>query len=545
MSKPAALVSVVSGSLTEVSAIRGQDAMLSCNSEASLWAQAYARITNFAMGEVDIAFTGAPAQTDWSATQGLQAEFQRAGDLVTEAYVQFFLSALPVPAAESGSQTSSAALTNVFLWTPAVGYALIQNIQLTIGQQQFDQFGREFIMNRAEVHQGVDQKPGMAVGDYGMYLRGCAKTNSVQPIAAVGGSVCPDFQDELTISKGLTFSTRGQNIIAPIPFHFTHPGQHINLIGLQQHQVQVKMDIESKDNLIIVGQLNRATGAFNRNLTPFSTLGTPSNPTAYGNMKGLSLRCVYVYLDTAERRVRAQQPEVKMFVSQQIQAVSISASAFGTAGTAGSTDFQFQNYFNHPIIDFLISFRTRESLRQKEYFNFGVYRAGKTIIDAWGQLSDPVLGNATDYYSVQEVVSAYNRISLQVNNYTRFDVAEEYARLILPHKRGMTTPNRIVHTYAFSHHSTQESGTKGSFNLSAIDNVVFSLGFKGVSAAASTLADNQELICQSVSNNGSVGSAGNSSVGVLADCSGTLFIQSRMFNFYKQSAGMMGVLFAN
>jgi len=526
----------VSGALTEVSAIRALESHLYCNPEGTLWAQQMQRVTNFAIGEVDTTFSGASNLTGWSELF-LQAELQRAGDLIMDSEVCFTLGPLA-----NVLGLSNAILEKIYMyvegWTPAVGYAAIKNVELLIGQQKFNYHTRESLMMYDEIHKAEGRRSGMSIGDYGEYLRGAKVTtlskyrnnpSAITPL--VGGDTLDnpaEEADEKTIRNMIQFSTRTQNIIASLPFFYCQAtGNALNIIGLQQHQVNVNLTLAPAADLQIRFLINRETGELlDMASVPSLTSSLPS--ATIPTMSALYLRSKYVYLDTMERRVMAQQPMTRIYVTEQIQEIPISSSEI-VSGISNVK--QSQNFFNLGVIDYSFAFRLDTMKKEyfNQYFSFGALRAKK-------QAAAGVWGNTADYYC-QEMVSAIGSIAMQVNNYTRFNACDEYLRFDIPRKRASRTPTRIIQYYSFAvHASAADEAISGSFNLSAIDNVVFVYSFKPGSATGA----NDEITDLLK------GSVYEQVITPLPlTIKGRIFVYARNYNVYKQAAGMIGSQFAN
>ncbi len=487
------ICSTVSGALLELSALGNPDVHAYCNPEASLWIQSFKRITNYAIAEQDVCFNSAPSGA-WTAQTCVKAEVQRAGDLVMGAYFVARLSALPNPTAGSFE-------TDARVWTPAVGFALIQQARLCVGSQEVEKFGGEYMMMHDEVHKREGKRSGMAVGDYGEYLRsGFAQASHA---AGAGLEVNPNRGDEDTLQRAIEYSTRDQQLYVHIPFHFAgHPGNALNIVGLQQHRVDIELDIRARSDLIIDLDANRQTGEY---LEP----GTLAD--SGGEMSEAKLRILYVHLDTPERRHRAQMPATIMFVYPQTQEIS------AVAGDSGTTK-EVRNYHNHPVIDWLFSYRSDESTTALRWNQFGALRGLKNV-------------STVGFFAPQEVFDPFEEIQIDLNSHTRLCVRADYLRLAVPAQRLARVPSRIVYDYPLALDPCDESGPPGSLNLSRVDNVVLKFKFRSVGQTDETIGALKSDSAVQVDTDGST--------------AGKIFWHARTINYYKQQGGMFGILYAN
>ncbi len=514
------LCNTTSAALLELAAIGNPDVHSYCNPEVSLWIQAFQRITNYAIAEQDVPFSNPPEDTvRWTTKKCVKAELPRAGDLVAGVYFVGQLGALDLPVISANVDE-----LDIAMWTPAVGYALLERSRVIVGSQCMEDFGSEYMMMHDEVHKREGNRAGLAVGDYGRYLRSGA---------TVGADSSPHRYDEDTFAAGLEYSTRAQNLYVHVPFHFSlHPGSALNMIGLNQHRVEIEFDLRGGNDLIIEGTLNRANGSFtSTGVAPVSTGGL---------LTDTKLRVLYVHLDTPERRHRAQQPATIMYIYPQSQEVLI------TAADAGSVR-EVRNYHGHPVIDWLFAYRATARTATESYKRwneFGAYRAGKYFLNTNVGGDDD-----TAPLAPQEVFNAITDVQVDLNSHTRLCVKTDYLRRALPADRAARVPSRVVYNYPLALDPTDQCGPPGSLNLSRVDNITLKFTFRSVNASEGNdvppTAAQQERIGGLNSEVIFANGAGGGEIVQAGSTEGKIFWYARTIGFYKQQGGLIGLLYTS
>jgi len=483
--------------LTELAALGAQDTLLTCDPKCSLFQQSYCRITNFAMGEQTLQFQGAPSGNNWSAASSLRAEVLRAGDLLGPVYLDFTVSKLPV---------STTSVSDIYM--PGIGYGIIEESKVIIGSQEFESCTGEYFMMHDEISRSEGHRASKLIGDYGSYLR----SGAISDVGVAGSqlSAAPSASDEETIQRAIQFSSRTQSIFAPLPHFWTkHPGNYMNIVGMQYHNMVFEMKTRAFSDLARKITVAATSGA----ITLASGALPPATATtgAEGVLSGLSLLAVYVQLDTAERRLKAQAAQTVRFVYTQ-------HTSYSTVASDAASTKQVSNYFNHPVTRFVWGWRSAEAEASKQWFRFGGF-AGRKALRGGLALS-------------QEVIPESTQFELSINNNSRVHQAAEYFLYAQPYQSAKRVPSRIVYSYAIAAHPESEDIYSGSMNLSRIDNFVVSFTFRAVG-------------------NTDANQLGALSTGVASDTvdpgstTGKIFFHAETINFYKQSSGMLGLLFAN
>lgn len=485
------------------------------------------------MGEQTLTFQSAPSGQNWTASTGMRAEVLRAGDLLGEIYLDFCLSGLPEPV-----ESSPTSLVDVKLWTPALGYAIIAQSKVIIGSQEFENTTGEYFMMHDEISRTEGCRASKLIGDYGSHLRGAAlEGQDADGLSAIGS-------DEATLQAGLEFSTRSQKILAPLPHFWTgHAGNFLNVVGSQYHNIVIEMETRAYSQLALAYQVDRETGQ----MVPQSNASDSAPPAdaTQGVLSGMDILAVYIQLDTAERRLKAQAAQTVRFVYAQ-------GAQYSTVATDAASTKEVSNFFNHPVTRMLWGWRGLDKVsgNRHEWFEFGAYRGARLRVGGGS--------GAAAYHRVQEVVPEINQFELLINNHSRVHQASEYFLYAQPYAHAKRVPSRVVYSYTFSMYPDAEDIHSGSINLSRIDNVVLRFTFKSVIAGPNPVAPTTTAAYLVAANSiaglntvqvdtGAAISPDNalSSAQVASgSLAGTIFFYAETINFYKQAAGMFGLLFA-
>jgi hypothetical protein len=537
--------------LTQLAAKGAQDVLLTCDPKCSLFHQSYCRITNFSMGEQTLCFQQAPSGQEWVATTAIRAEVLRAGDLLGPVYLDGALSGLPAPTTSDPVASPNDPALDVLIWTPAVSYAMVSSSQVLIGSQEFETIPSEYMIMHDEISRTEGCRASKLVGDYGPYLRGAAiaRTAALDPVSNAYQGLSVVGSDEATLQAGIAFSTRSQKVIAPLPHFWTsHAGNYLNVVGSQYHNIVLQLSTRSYSQLALGLRVYRETGqivAFSSNLIdsgPAILDSADAFGSNQGQLSGLSILAVYVQLDTAERRLKAQ-------AAQTVRMVYVQSAPYSTVATDQASTKSITNYFNHPVTRFLWAWRATEatsSPANQQWFRFGAFRGSRYPLST---VSSPA---SAGYFPVQDAVPEINEFELQINNHSRTNQAAEYYLYTQPYALGKRVPSRIIYSYSFAQYPDAADMHSGSMNLSRIDNVVLNFTFKTAITGASPLVPLQGNAFLAASD--SIAEANSLQTGedinglVEPDqvrglsTAGTIFFCAETINFYKQAAGMFGLL---
>jgi hypothetical protein len=543
--------------LTQLAAKGAQDVLLTCDPKCSLFHQSYCRITNFSMGEQTLCFQQAPSGQEWVASTAIRAEVLRAGDLLGPVYLDGQLSGLPRPVAQTPQASPLDNALEVLIWTPAVSYALVSTSQVLIGSQEFETIPSEYMMMHDEISRPEGCRASKLIGDYGPYLRGAgiaALTSLDSGYPAAYEGLAAIGSDEETLQAGIAFSTRSQKVIAPLPHFWTsHAGNYLNVVGSQYHNIVLQLSTRAYSQVALALAIYRETGqieALGSNLIDSGAdiCDSGNFGTNMGQLSGLSILAVYVQLDTAERRLKAQ-------AAQTVRMVYVQSAPYSTAATDQASTKSITNYFNHPVTRFLWAWRATAATAQpanQQWFRFGAFRGARYPLTTGAAGAEATADNG--YFPLQEAVPEINEFELQINNHSRTNQAAEYYLYTQPYALGKRVPSRIIYSYSFAQYPDAADMHSGSMNLSRIDNVVLNFTFKtAITDAGSpgfiSLVGNAFLAASdSIAEPNSV-QVGSSATGVYdasqvraLSTAGTIFFCAETINFYKQAAGMFGLL---
>lgn len=477
-------MSTSSGALTELAALGNQDAFLSINPEKTFFAQSYRRHTNFAIAEQDVTLDNAPSGT-WSSRK-VTARVPRNGDLLGWCYFSANLSALGLDdhtgnggnvdlTSEAvwgtgnlpGTGTNTDANLDIakqearIFWCNAVGHAMIDEVTFEVGSQVVDKWTGEFL----QIHERYTGQPG-------------------KPLKEMIGQF--DAEEDLR-----DFASLDRRLYVPLPFYFCRAyALHKPLIALQYHETKIAITLVARADLIVRFRGGSVDADRDELL--------PANYVTGGEMSDAAITANYVYLDTMERRVFAQQPHEYLITQLQYHG--------SESVPAGTSSKQVQVHFNHPVLELFWVYQEdsqRTAAQGYRYFNYGVEYG--SFLDH----QDPAT-------AVELLVDPIDTVSLQLNGHDRIATREAlYFRTVQPWERHTNIPDRFIYNYCFCLYPEEDWAPNGALNMSRIDNVVFRFAFVDIG--------------------GNTGLAN----------AGTLRIYARNHNVVKIAGGMLAVRHAN
>lgn len=404
-----------------MAALGNQDAFLNINPEKTFFAQSYRRHTNFAIAEQDVTLDNAPSGT-WRSRK-VTARVPRNGDLLGWCYFSCILTALalgdhtgnggPVDLTDTavwgvgnlpGTGTNSDANLAIarqetrLYYANAVGHAMIDEVTFEVGSQVVDKWTGEFL----QLWERLTGQPG-------------------KPLREMIGQF--DAEEDLR-----DFAAIDRRLYVPLPFYFCRAyALHKPLIALQYHETKIVVTLVARDELIVRFR-GGSDDDFRDNLIPLSYLASGA-----GEMSDAAITSNYVYLDTMERRVFAQQPHEYLITQLQYH-----GSESVPAGTASK---QVQVHFNHPVLELYWVYQEddqRSAAQGYRYFNYGV------------ELGD-FLDHQDPATAVIPLVDPIDTISLQLNGHDRIATREAlYFRTVQPWERHTNVPDRFIYNYCFS-----------------------------------------------------------------------------------------------
>ena len=422
-----------SGALTELAAVGALNAYTSINPEKTFFAQLYRRHTNFAIAESDLQLTNAPIGSAWGAFTA-RSTIQRMGDLLEWLFLKVKLEKLGLDTSGSPTDADSPGLlldpvnTRIF-WTNAVGHAMINEVCLEIGGQVVDTWTGEFL----QVWERYTGKPGK-------YLQ----------------EMIGQFDSEEDLRD---FAAQDRTLYIPLPFYFCRERSlHLPLIALQYHEVALKVCVRARSDLICRFSGGQSEGTVDHDTDPLTeeifVRDAPIDLSLVtgGKLLDAAITSRYVYLDTMERRIMAQQPHE--FLITQVQRHEESCPA----NTASK---QVTLHFNHPVRQMWWLYQEDRQLdsTQCRYFNYGV-----ELVDSLPHL---------DPSAVQPLIDPIASVSLCLNGHDRIASRDSlYFRTAIPWIHSTNIPDRFIYSYSFALHPENGDYPSGDLNLSRIDNVV-------------------------------------------------------------------------
>jgi len=251
-----------------------QDVYLTGNPQITFFKVVYRRHTNFAVEQIEVTFNGSP---DFGKT--VTCPIQRNGDLVTKIYLRVELGSLD---AGSGNKVA---------WTPFLGHALVDYVELDIGGSQIDKHYGDWLNIWYELARDGFQDDG--------YNKMIGNTEDLTTLAQT--------HDAAILHVPLQF------------FHCRNDGLALPLIALQYHDVQIKFSFRRASECLI-------------------TQGTPTTTDAGAHFDDAFLLVDYIFLDTEERKRFAQASHE--YLIEQLQ--------FTGDESVTSNSMKYRLNYNHP-----------------------------------------------------------------------------------------------------------------------------------------------------------------------------------------------------
>ena len=281
----------------------------------------------------------------------------------------------------------------------AIGHALIEYVDIEIGGHRHDRHFGDFLEIWSELSDPPANEKREKIGKFD------------------------------TLQEQIVAAQSEQVLYVPLQFWFNRHRCHaLPMIALQYHEVKIHVQ-------------------FNKMSETGSTTNNDSDLT------DATLLVDYVFLDTAERRMFAQQPHE--YLLDQLQYTGAHSIA------AGSTTTTIQLNFNHPVKEllFVIQRADRKTGGSSSIFDYSADGAGEFV----GQGSEPLTG-----------------AKLQLNGHSRFEnLDEKYFRVLQPYKHHSRIPNRYIYVFSFAAHPETYEPT-GSCNFSRIDTVTLQLDLNDI-----------------------------------------------------------------
>jgi len=400
------------GSVLQLAAIGLQNSVLTYEPEITFWKSRYARHSMFAIEAIEMPFTATFGST-------AQVTAQRAGDLINEV---FFCCDVPrerctrdAPGTGTVVPTDADFGGAAPYYADALGFALLEEVQVNIGGTQFDKHYGDFmnIWDELSVPAGKERDESIAKG---------------------------------TASSRQLLAYKGFTLYVPFMFWFTEfSEQSLPVIALQFHEIIFKVKLRAATDLVVF------------NAAPFGaapaqqyTLSTAVASLALTNCR---LLINYVYLDTQERRIFARARHQYLITSLQYTSEKPYA--------ATDTSVQVNLEWNHPVKEIIWVLQ--------ENANVGTTHVNKTYFE-YGITDDVLPSGKTDIMA---------SCLLKLNNVDRFARQNAiFFRDVQPRLYHSRIPKgKFIYVYAFAL-QPQHWKPSGNLNFSRIDRASLNINLK-------------------------------------------------------------------
>lgn len=382
------------GGLLQLVAVGKQDVFLTGNPQITWFKMVYRRYTNFAIESQKIYFDGDP---DFG--KRVTALIQRRGDLLGPMMLEIVL---PYVTMTDGT---------VAKYVNGVGYALIDEISLEIGEQEIDKQTGEWMQVWSTLTTSASQRDAL---------------NNM--IGRVDGLNLPPLNPKAVPCSVGSYKYGAMKLYIPLQFWFNkNPGLYLPLLAMQYNPIRINLKLKDLNSIIDKTDLSGACA------------GVQPNPVSFIDFQ---MWGDYIYLDTEERRrFVANTHEYLIEQIQYTPRISI---------PEGINTQNVRVEFNHPLREIIWLLRREAMDATNEWFN-------------WGSTSSHEPGISRDM--LQDAV-------LQVDGYDRFDLRDAgYFRMVQPFQYHTTTDvKQFIYLYSFALRP-EEMQPSGSLNASRIDNM--------------------------------------------------------------------------
>jgi hypothetical protein len=403
------------GGMLQISAYGSQDVYLTGNPQITFFKSVYRRHTNFSMESFDLSYEGTG-----SFGQNINCKIERVGDLLSNLHVYVKLPAASATFTDSGTDAKN--------WVNAIGYALLEQIDLEIGGERVDrQYGLWLdIWNELD---DVNNKEWDLVG----------KVSNPKGVT--------NFEHDPDLEYNQTNATE---YYIPLRFWFCgRPGLALPLIALQHQDINLKINIRAQNQCVVAAG---TASSFTGSITEFKIYGD------------------YIYLDVDERRKFASQSHE--YLIEQLQKDNQSLEA--------GKDNEININFNHPCKDIVWVFQDSDrnvldttpapndytnvlSKSGNDWFN---YNGSVNNTNIAGTINNTAIGNHTDPFSTA---------NLKFNGVNRFsERPPSYFKKYQPLTHYDNVPEKNIYCYSFAVKPCEHQPS-GTCNFSRLDNASLNL----------------------------------------------------------------------
>lgn len=360
-------------------------------------------------------------------------------------------------------------------WTDAIGYAMLQEVQLSVGSHIVDRFSCEFLYCWEELTGQSGKRCWDMVGRFG------------------------------SIVERILFARTGGRLHVPLPFWFTQvTGNALSLITLHYNIVKVHITFTNLNKLLIVSNTDVQVMKANRTDTGTGfpvTDGTSSGSPLSASDCAAYLQSEMVYLDMPERTSFQQGEFDCLMTGVQTER--------RTVASGSSADMNLP--FNFPVSEIIIAGRMAGNTVGNRTFEFGrgipssPYASGGLLTYGSVKLSRPmcpIQSEGTFDWQGQDygIVTApgggsntdstgqwslWNRLivnadpfvemTLYINHSQRMaPQPANYFRQVQPFQHHSRIPTNYIYVMSFSLFP-EEANASGSLNFSKLDNATLRL----------------------------------------------------------------------
>ena len=398
------------GGVIQISAVGRQNANLNGNADHTLFKTQHRRYSTFAE---DYEFNDFSSGTVGFG-QKVSASISRYGDLVSDIMMEVKLPAIEASATVTDASGNTVAdADKAAYWVNAVGFALIQDLQVEIGGTEVDTLYPEWMFFWDEMTGRPGARLGEQIGKF---------------------EYSADVEDDM-----IEFASQARTLFVPLPLwfnkYFMEHGLSIPLIALTYHEIRVKVTFRPLSELcVVVYRDNDAThGEFWAQAEGKTPVNKATGSTLATADLDARLLVTYIYLDADEREAFSAVEHEYLVTTTQRQMHNITST--------NSASDQIKIFFNHPSnclawfvrpSDYMTN-RRRYSVGHKDCFDYSL----KVESDA------SLYGDVTD---------AVKSASLSLNGHSRWptDLEGLFFRTVVPTQKWNLSGDGYMYVFNFS-----------------------------------------------------------------------------------------------
>lgn len=367
------------GALLQMSVLNAQqEIILNGNPLKTFFRMTYSKYTNFALQRFRMDFEGNPS-LHLAESSSFVFKIKRYADLLMDSYLSFTLPHIwsPIRPPVSNDPNSPEVLKNLLLWAPYefkwidfIGAIMIQEIEITCGNQTLQKYSGEYILSCAQRDLSAEKK-ALFNEMIGHIPEHRDPGNSGARVNAYPSAFYT------TNPAGSEPSIRGRKLLIPLNAFFCLNSQKaFPLVALQYNELEIKITLRPIQELFRVRDVTDLQNRFpyiapNFNMQEFQMylfLQTPQsvllNPDSYEDKRitwnpDIHLMCTYCFLSMDEARLFSMQEQ--SYLIKQVR------------------EYKFHNYFGTGrvrldsyglVSTYLFYFRRSDANLRNEWTNF-------------------------------------------------------------------------------------------------------------------------------------------------------------------------------